>query len=185
MGNERGDPPDIHTLIAEHQAPLYAYAYRLSGRVAEAEDLTQQAFLTAHQKIDQLREPEKARGWLYRILRNAFLKSRRKPEPSTPNSAEPDMESIPVEADSLDIDQQRLQMAIDSLPDQYRLVLMMFYFEELSYKEIAEQLDVKIGTVMSRLARGKSRLRNELLPVARDGSLGGVIPSAELQEPAG
>ena len=87
MGNEEGVQPDIHTLIADHHAALYAYALRLTARSAEAEDLTQQTFLVAHQKIAQLREADRARGWLYRILRNAFLKNRRKPEPSVPDSA--------------------------------------------------------------------------------------------------
>ena len=83
---QQGGPgqPDIHTLIAEHSAALYAYAFRLTGRAAEAEDLTQQTFLIAHQKSEQIREAGKARGWLFRVLRNAFLKSIRKPEPSTP-----------------------------------------------------------------------------------------------------
>lgn len=182
MGNESGARPDIHTLIADHSTALYAYAVRLTGNAAEAEDLTQQTFLVAHQKIEQLREADRARGWLYRILRNAFLKSRRKPEPSTPGAAEMDLEAIPAASNSLEIDEQRLQTALATLPEPYRLVLMMFYFEEQSYKEIARQLDLKIGTVMSRLARAKAKLRTELLPVARDGSLGGVMPTP-LEEP--
>lgn len=62
-----------------------------------------------------------------------------------------------------DIDRERLQLALDELPDEYRLVVAMFYFEELSYKEIASELELPIGTVMSRLSRAKGRLRHRLL----------------------
>ena len=177
--------PDIDNLIAEHASPLYAYAYRLSGGTAEAEDLTQQTFLIAHQKADQIREQDKARGWLFRVLRNCFLKSRRKPEPSTPGPTEADVDTFPQSVSESDIDEQRLQMALNQLPEPFRLVLVMFYFEEYSYKEIAEQLEIKIGTVMSRLARAKSRLRAELAPAVQDGSLGCIYLPDSLQEPTG
>jgi RNA polymerase sigma-70 factor (ECF subfamily) len=177
--------PDMETLIADHSAALYAYAYRLSGSAAEAEDLTQQTFLIAHQKAEQIRDHSKARGWLFRVLRNCFLKSRRKPEPSTPGPTETDVDALPEIVSVTDIDGQRLQMALNQLPDAFRLVLVMFYFDEYSYKEIAEQLEIKIGTVMSRLARAKSRLRAELAPAVQDGSLGCVYSPESLQEPTG
>ncbi len=82
------------------------------------------------------------------------------------------------------VDRQRLEQALDTLPENYRVVLAMFYYEELSYKEIAEQLEIKIGTVMSRLARAKSKLKTELHAAAVDGSLGVSIPVDTLEEPA-
>src|SRR4051812_33527838 len=72
-----GSVVEIAGLIAAHHAPLYRYAYRLTGMAADAEDLTQQAFLIAQQKLHQLREAERAAGWLYAILRSCYLKWRR------------------------------------------------------------------------------------------------------------
>src|SRR5262245_578763 len=68
---------DVATLVAEHHAELFRYAYRLTGSVHDAEDLTQQTFLTAQAKLDQLRDAACARSWLYAIVRNTYLKSRR------------------------------------------------------------------------------------------------------------
>jgi DNA-directed RNA polymerase specialized sigma24 family protein len=73
------------------------------------------------------------------------------------------LEEIPAEDIADDsIDREELQTALGELPDEYRLVVLMFYFEELSYKEIAEQLEIPIGTVMSRLSRAKGHLRARL-----------------------
>ena len=89
--------PDIAGLVAEHHQAVYRYGYRLCGSVADAEDLTQQAFLPAQQKLDQLRKPESARSWLFTILRNCFLKSVRRPEPLLDGSLELDIDSVPEE----------------------------------------------------------------------------------------
>ena len=68
---------DLPRLVADHTEELYRYAYRLTGSVADAEDLTQQTFLIAHQKLSQVREPSGARGWLFAVLRRAYLRSQR------------------------------------------------------------------------------------------------------------
>jgi RNA polymerase sigma-70 factor (ECF subfamily) len=150
-------------LVDEHHRSLYAYAYRLSGSAADAEDLTQQTFLTAHRKLTQLRERDKALPWLYQVLRRHFLKSRRRRQPFSQTDFEIELQEFaPADAVDSPVDSEQLQQALGSLPDDYKLVLLMFYFEELSYKEIAEQLDIPIGTVMSRLARAKSALRTKL-----------------------
>ena len=154
---------DITRLVAEHHRAVYGYAYRMSGNEADAEDLTQQAFLVAQQKLGQLRRAESVRGWLLAIVRNGFLKAcqRRRPVPAA--DLQLNIDSIPAEAlDSEEIDHEWLQQAIDELPDAFKVVLVMFYFEECSYREIAEQLDLPIGTVMSRLARAKGHLRSKL-----------------------
>ncbi len=161
-----GGQPDgsvaIHQLIRDHHADVYRYAYRLCGDESDAEDLTQQAFLIAHQRLHQIREAGKARSWLFAVLRSVFLKSRRKRTPVSASALELRMEDIPQEVIDEDLDRQRLQMAIGQLPDDYRMVLMLFYFEQCSYKEIAERLEIKLGTVMCRLARAKERLRGQL-----------------------
>ena len=154
---------DVAQLVREHHAGVYRYAYRLSGSAVDAEDLTQQVFLTAHQKLGQLRKTESARSWLFAILRNCFLKGQQKWRPIPAEDLRLDVDRIPIETlEEGEIDPERLQQALHQLPESYRLVLAMFYFENCRYREIAERLDLPIGTVMSRLARAKSSLRAKL-----------------------
>ena len=91
------------------------------------------------------------------------MKSERKSVPLPATGIELDVDSIPDGTAEKTIDEELLQAAIDELPDEFKLVLVMFYFEECSYKEIAEKLQIPIGTVMSRLTRAKGRLRSRLL----------------------
>jgi len=154
----------IEILIRDHHESVYRYAYRLAGNPSDAEDLCQQTFLLAHQKLCQLREPDKAAGWLFSIARNTFLKMHRRKRPHCAANLDLDVDQIqqPDVKDS-SIDGEKLQSAFDKLGDHQRMILMMFYFEKLSYKEIAERLDVQMGTVMSRLSRAKSKLRGQLI----------------------
>ena len=157
----------IEELVAGHYSSLYRYAYRLSGKAQEAEDLAQDAFCQAQLKWSQLRDLERARPWLFTILRNAYLhKVRdRKMENALPLEEIgeiPDRPAEPVPA----IDPQKLQEALDELPEAFRTPIILFYFEDFSYRDIADQMNVPIGTVMSRLARAKSFLRNRLVQPA-------------------
>jgi RNA polymerase sigma-70 factor, ECF subfamily len=166
------NPPesaDIARLVAEHHAWVYRAAYRLCGSSADAEDLTQQTFLTAQRALAQLREPAAARGWLATILRTGFLKGVRKRQPLSAESHDVDLHQFaaPI-ADTPAIDGEMLQVALADLSDDARLILTMFYFEELSYRDIAEQLEVPLGTVMSRLSRAKDQLRRRLAPAIDD-----------------
>ncbi|MGE0756018.1 MAG: RNA polymerase sigma factor [Pirellulaceae bacterium] len=155
--------PAIATLVAEHYRALFAYAYRLTGSQSDAEDLTQQAFLIAQTRLYQLREREKANRWLFAILRSCFLKSVGRPRMVSLESAEIDVaDEHHLADDDCWIDPEQLQRALHELSAEYRIVVLMFYFEDLAYKEIAEQLEVPIGTVMSRLARAKASLRQRL-----------------------
>jgi RNA polymerase sigma-70 factor (ECF subfamily) len=156
---------DIAQLVAEHHAALYRYAYRLSGSTADAEDLVQQTFLVAHTHVSQVRSEDSIRSWLYAVLRNAWCKSCRQRTPAIAGDLELALESIPEELpDGPSIDRDELQAALDALPEEFKVVLLMFYFEHRSYKDIAEQLKLPMGTVMSRLSRGKIQLRNRLFP---------------------
>ncbi len=169
-GPSPGPVVDIAGLIAAHHAPLYRYAYRLTGMAADAEDLTQQTFLIAQQKLHQLREAERAAGWLFAILRSCYLKWRRKRVPLTSSHADLDMGEVPQPVAELRaVDSEELQQVLGDLHEDLRLILLMFYFEELSYKQIADELDVPIGTVMSRLSRAKQKLR-ERLSAAEEGN---------------
>jgi len=151
---------NVAQLVAEHHRAVYAYAYRLSGSVPDAEDLTQQVFLMAQQKLGQLRKVESARSWLFTILRNSFFKTRQRQRPVPIGNLSLNIDTIPANPpDDEDIDREQLQEAINRLPDGFRVVLVMYYFQECSYREIAAELDLPMGTVMSRLARAKGHLR--------------------------
>lgn len=163
MADERTEM-DVGRLVAEHHQAVYRYAFRLAGSVHDAEDLTQQVFLVAQQRLEQLRRPESARSWLFSILRNSFLKIWQRQEPVTATSIGLNLDVLPLDASESDsIGVAGLQQAIGELPPEFRVVLAMFYFEDRSYREIAEDLELPIGTVMSRLARAKGHLRSKLI----------------------
>jgi RNA polymerase sigma-70 factor, ECF subfamily len=153
----------IGELVAEHHGAVYRYAFRLCGQQCDAEDLTQQTYLAAFQNLHQLRERQHGRAWLFAILRNCFLRSRRKRVPLPATGLEIDVENIAADLpDEWIVDPERLQAALDDLPDEFKLVVLLFYFEGCSYREIAEKLSLPTGTVMSRLSRAKGRLRGAL-----------------------
>lgn len=166
MGSASGG---LHALIDAHYEALYRYAFRLSGSAADAEDLTQEAFGKAFIRMGQLREADRARAWLFRILRNLYLHKVRddKRHRVVPLDAVGDVAGR--EADETpEIDPAKLQQAIDQLDEGFRTPLILFYFEEFSYRDIAEQMELPIGTVMSRLARAKAYLRTALSPSNSD-----------------
>ncbi len=160
---------DIVRLVAEHHQSVYRYAYRLTGSVHDAEDLTQQTFLTAQRKMGDLRNIDAARGWLFTILRNCFLRERQKRRPALAADlgvcVDPVAPAVLADDPS---DSIRLQEALNRLPDGFRLAVVMFYFERCSYREIADELGVPVGTVMSRLARAKGHLRSILVDAEKE-----------------
>ena len=153
----------VEELVRQHYELLYRFAYRLSGSAADAEDLVQQAFLTAQTKLDQLRETDKARSWLLTIVRNSFLKGKRRPDFAAFESFD-HLADVNLDGE-LDgpIDREEIQAVLNEMPEEFRTPLILFYFQEQSYKEVAEQMETPIGTVMSRLSRAKSFLRSRLL----------------------
>jgi RNA polymerase sigma-70 factor, ECF subfamily len=156
---------DLAALVMAHHAALYRYAYRLCGCSAEAEDLTQQAFLIAQRKLHQVREKDRASAWLFAVLRSCFLKSLRRQRPASAAAMNVEVEQFAGPTPEVDeIDRERLAGALAELPVEFRVVVLMFYFEELSYQQIAQQLEIPIGTVMSRLSRAKGHLRKRLQP---------------------
>ncbi len=157
----------VEALVDEHYAALYRYAYRLTGKTADAEDLTHDALIKAQEHLGQLRDPGRVKAWLFSILRNAYLhrirsdrQERRVSLDEVGDLAEPLPEPLPA------IDPERLQEALNELPEVFRTPIILYYFEEFSYRDIAEQMDLPLGTVMSRLARAKAHLRGRLLPAA-------------------
>ncbi|MGL6076824.1 MAG: RNA polymerase sigma factor [Fimbriiglobus sp.] len=153
----------LRGLVEAHYDSLFRYAYRLSGSSADAEDLTQETFGKAITRVDQLRDATKARGWLFRILRNGYLRRLRDDKRHKTVSLESvgDVPESPIDEAS-EVDPTKLQDVLNELEESFRTPLILFYFEEFSYREIAEQMDLPIGTVMSRLARAKAFLRSRL-----------------------
>lgn len=162
-------PVPIEELVSRYAQDVYRYAYRLAGSAPDAEDLTQETFLAAVKNLSQLANPEAAKSWLFTILRNQFLANRRRSgginvQPLGDSAAE--MVAAPQQPG--EVDEELVQRALRALPDDHRVILLMFYFEEASYKEISEQLGIPMGTVMSRLSRAKEALRKRLLALARE-----------------
>jgi RNA polymerase sigma-70 factor (ECF subfamily) len=158
-------------LVPLHYAALFRYAYRLTGSRGDAEDLTQEAFCSAQTKQAQLREPERVKSWLFSILHNAFLLQQRRKRTAR-FTAWDDWVSQQVTTQAvpeLPVELEELQAALMEIPDTFRAVLVLYYFEEFSYQEMAEQLKIPLGTVMSRLARAKQFLKARLL--SRDRTL--------------
>jgi len=159
-----GSQRTVERLVQEHYVALYRYAYRLTGSEADAEDLAQEAFCKAQMNLSQLRESGRAKSWLFTILRNAYLHRVRTdkqqhvvPLEMVGDVAEALPEALP------DVDPEQLQQALNELAEVYRTPILLYYFEDFSYRDIAEQMDLPIGTVMSRLARAKAWLRSRLL----------------------
>jgi RNA polymerase sigma-70 factor (ECF subfamily) len=169
-----GSQRRVQQFVDEHYLPLYRYAYRLCGSAADAEDLTQETFCKAQMQLHQLRDAGRAKAWLFTILRNAYLHRLRtdRHQATVPLDGVGDVAG-PQDEPLSDFDPERLQQALNELPESFRTPVILFYFEEFSYRDIAEQMGLPIGTVMSRLARAKAHLRNRLRP-----DLAGDLPAA-------
>ena len=162
-----GKQANVQQLVDQHYPNLYRYAYRLTGSAADAEDLTQETFCKAQGQMDQLREPARAKAWLFSILRNAYLhraRSQRSHRQVSLDQVGDVPETLPEPLPA--VEPQQLQQALNDLPEVFRTPVILYYFDDFSYRDIAEQMDLPLGTVMSRLARAKAYLRNRLLTPA-------------------
>jgi RNA polymerase sigma-70 factor (ECF subfamily) len=161
-------PPSWEQVVQEHSARVYRLAYRLTGNRHDAEDLTQEVFVRVFRSLSSY-TPGTFEGWLHRITTNLFLDQvRRKqrirfdalPEDAGDRLAgsDPGPERA-WEHNNLDHD---VQAALDTLPPEFRAAVVLCDIEGLSYEEIAATLDVKLGTVRSRIHRGRAALRQAL-----------------------
>ena len=142
--------------------PLYRFALSLSRDPSEAADLTQQTFLLWASKGHQLREQSKVKAWLFTSLYREFLRGeQQRLRESGSDEQLCNVECLPTAANNLDGD--AVVRALLDLEEIYRAPLSLFYLQEHSYKEIAATLNLPVGTVMSRISRGKARLREQLL----------------------
>ena len=163
---------------------LYGAALRMTRNPADAEDLVQDTMLRAYRAFDRFEPGTNLKAWLFRILTNAYIntyrKKQREPRKVPADDVEefdlyrelknhsPEFEATPerIVLDNL-VDSDILE-AIDDLPEQFRLAVVLSDIERFSYAEMAEIMDVPMGTVMSRLHRGRKALQKRLWDIARD-----------------
>lgn len=158
---------EFENVVAHHYGPLYQFAISLTRNEAEACDLTQQTFYIWAAKGHQLRDVSKVKTWLFTTLHREFLGSRRRqtrfPHVELDDAAG-DLPSVPP-AGVNQLDSEQLLEALGQLDEVYRAAVVLFYLEDYSYNEIAEVLDIPLGTVKSRLTRGLQRLHQLLTNV--------------------
>jgi RNA polymerase sigma-70 factor, ECF subfamily len=172
----------------EFAPQLYSAALRMTRNPADAEDIVQETFLKAYRAYDTFEDGTNLKAWLYRILTNTYInkyrKDQRRPsevelgelqdlylyrrtgeQSGAAQSAEEDMLDLVVDEGIIE--------ALDSLPENFRVPVLLADIEGFSYKEIADMLDIPIGTVMSRLHRGRKALQRKLWTVAEARGLTG------------
>ena len=166
--SESEDLECFEKYISPHVSMLYRSAIRMCGNPNDAQDLVQETLFSALKNFHQLIDPAKSKSWMFSILRNLFLKDIQK----TKKRAEIEFDSVcdklsdrqHPEGDFLRAEfRSNIQVVLDTLDERLRVVLVKFYFDGLSYKEISELLNIPIGTVMSRIARAKVYLKREIL----------------------
>lgn len=161
-------------LVETYYAALYRFALSLTKSPADASDLTQQTFFIWATKGEALREISKAKSWLFTTLYREFLRNRRRDARVTAIEDLPPGQQDPADLEPDLIGRMDAQVVMDALQEvepAFREPLTLFYLQDLSYLEIAEILAVPIGTVMSRLSRGKTHLRARLAEKAKGGSV--------------
>ena len=156
---------DFESLVNAYYRPLYQFAFSLAHTEAEACDLTQQTFYVWAKKGHQLRDASKVKTWLFTTLHREFLKTRRRQDRFPHVELEQAGAEVPSVSPALvnQLDGATVMQALDRVSELYQAPLALFYLEDHSYKEIAEILDTPIGTVQSRIARGKAQLQRLLL----------------------
>jgi RNA polymerase sigma-70 factor (ECF subfamily) len=158
----RSSVPDFEVLVENYYRQLYQFAMSLTHAEAQACDLTQQTFYIWARKGHQLRDASKVKTWLFTTLHREFLKTRRRqvrfPEQELDGAELPAIDPAMINH----LDAKDVLAALGQVNELYQAPVALFYLDELSYKEIAEVLDVPIGTVQSRIARGKAKLQQLL-----------------------
>ena len=166
---------EFEELALQHMDSLYSVALRMTKNVSEAQDLVQDAYLRAYRFFDRFERGTNFKAWLFKILKNVYInkyrKELRKPQMVDISSVEalnslqgPTTPEDEIFNKLLDDDVTR---AMDALPEDFRLAIMLADLDGLSYKDVAKILDCPIGTVMSRLHRGRKLLKNNLYEYAK------------------
>jgi len=162
---------------------LYNTAYRMTRNSEDAEDLVQETYLKAYRYYDKFEEGTNFKAWLFKIMKNTFINNYRKRQQAPALSDFADIEESfesqvsedvarpiknPEEEFLENVLDEDVQRALDKLPPDYRMVVILADLEGFSYKEIAEILEVPVGTVMSRLYRARRLLETAMLEFARE-----------------
>jgi RNA polymerase sigma factor (sigma-70 family) len=158
-----GEPGAFDALIARWHQPLWIYIRRMAGRDDEAQDILQDVWLRAIRGIPRLRDGSRLRAWLFGITRRVLMdRLRRRYTVLTPGPL--DGEDVPSDPEPVDreADLVALEAALETMPLGEREVLTLFYLRDLSLADLAEMLDIPVGTVKSRLFRARHMLRAKL-----------------------
>ncbi len=184
----------------QYMAPLYTAALRMTRNAADAEDLVQETYLKAYRGFGGFEQGTNLKAWLYRILTNTFINSyrskKRRPEESELDEVEDlylyrrlgGLEAAAIGRSAEDelmdlVTDQEVKDAIEALPEQFRMAVLLADVEGFSYKEIADILDIPIGTVMSRLHRGRKALQKALFEFATSRGLTSGLSEDQRSEP--
>jgi RNA polymerase sigma-70 factor (ECF subfamily) len=161
-------PPSWDELVHEHSRRVYRWAYRLTGDPHDAEDLTQEVFVRVFRSLSSY-SPGSFEGWLHRITTNLFLdgvrrRSRQRTVPLLDDDVAQlrDRGSDPAQRHADAVLDPDVQAALDALPEDFRRVVLLADVEGLSYEEISDVVGIKMGTVRSRLHRGRRQMRDSL-----------------------
>jgi len=193
-GSPHDRKAEFEELALPHFDALFSLALNLTRNRKDAEDLVQEAFLRAYRFFDTYRPGTHIKAWLFRILRNAFINRYRakKVRPAEVDFAKIESayeqaideeflrRSQPASPEELVMEgilDHEIQQAVLDLPEEYRLVVLMALLEEMSYKEISSALSIPLGTVMSRLHRGRRLLQGALVDLARKRGILGTPPA--------
>jgi RNA polymerase sigma-70 factor, ECF subfamily len=175
---------DLQAIVSEHYAALYRFGLALAKNENEASDLTQETFLILTKHQEQIRDPERIKPWLFTTLRREFLRKIRTHAAHPEVEFRPEEHEVPAMQPSAvrAIDGKTALAALEMVEESYRSALELFYLGDLSYKEISASLGIPIGTVMSRLSRGKEQLRRALAAALEDDPHK-IIPLPESRRP--
>lgn len=156
---------DFDGLVARFYEPLYRFAFSLTRAEADACDLTQQTFYLWATRGHQLRDPSKVKTWLFTTLHREFLQSRRRQGRFPQEELDAEHPDLPAVAPTAvrDFDARQAVEALGRVDAVFQAPVALFYLEDYAYKEIAEILEVPLGTVKSRIARGLAQLQAALL----------------------
>lgn len=171
---------DFESAAMPHLNDLYRTALRVIANAAEAEDLVQETYLQAWKSFDRFEPGTNCRAWLFKILFHVIHHHRRKAfRISYLGEGEAILENTLVYEAPIpqQLSDEDVLQTLQRIPEQYREVVLLADVEEFSYKEVAETLNIPVGTVMSRLSRGRSQLRAHLAGVAQEY---GIQPQAEI-----
>jgi len=158
---------DFNALVHDHGPSLYRIAYRMIGDRHEAEDLVQEAFRSAWKSRRHYQAGRGDRAWLASILRRRVVDRWRKRSPPSVLAADDPLEiSVEGEDPLADSYSDEMQHALNQLPDELREALLLVVVGELTHQEVADMLDVPLGTVLSRVSRARNRLREYLMAAA-------------------